>query len=456
MFHLRLSRKLLSFVALAMLIAVIIVAVSVVRPSAAATDTDDEIVVNFGGQASSMFVHWRGPDTTISFGTDSSYGRSATAAPPAITPIDITGPFWAVKIDGLTAGTLYHYKIGQGADHTFRTAPTGDFTWADIGDTGTTFKDPAAGPECATPWLADHWQQIADEHPDFVTHGGDISYANKCGVGSVHQFFQDIKPVSTTAAMEFAWGNHEYGGTTSPPAPTGTPQDRLANYKGRLTMPNAQVLTSDTPSRLTHPGCPAVAPGTGNSCQGNDWGWFDAGGIRFFLWPEGGEPKSVVDAEAGSDAIMHAAQDDPNIRMIVIVAHRPPVSSISAELPLRAELNKAIDTLHGKYSKLRLYIGHHLHGAEVMAPRNGVTYLIDGGGGVEEVRFPKATNAYEAVGSLFHSAHPSHILGTVSGNKMTLQYICGPVFGRNPNADACTPGDVMYSLSLDLPPLSGK
>ncbi|WP_269045177.1 hypothetical protein [Paenarthrobacter sp. Z7-10] len=422
---------------------------------AARPDHDDEIVANYGDQAGTMVLHWRGPDATVFFGRDESYGGTATATAPVITPVDIAGPFREAKIDGLTAGTVYHYKIGDGADHTFKTSPTGDFTWVDIGDVSSTFKDPAAGSACDTPWVADHWRQIAQEKPDFLTFGGDISYANKCGAGSVHQFFNDIKPVSTIAPMEFAWGNHEYGGPTSPPAPKGTPRDRLDNYKGRLTMPNAQTLANDTPSRLNHPGCPAVAPATTNSCQGEDWGWFDASGIRFFLWPEGGEYQSTADAKAKSDPIMQAAQNDPKIRMIVIVAHRPVFSSISAEHPLRAELQDAVDTLHGKYPKLRLYLGHHLHGAEAMTPKNGVTYLTDGGGGVEEVRFPTKPGAFTSAGSVFHSSHPSHLLGTVSGNKMTLKFICGPVYGRNPTKDACTQGDVMFTVNMDLPAATG-
>ncbi|OMH25169.1 hypothetical protein BKD30_06365 [Tersicoccus phoenicis] len=262
------------------------VIVGLARPPA--VDANDEILTNFGDTPTSMVLHWRGPDSTVAYGTDSSYGKTATARPPAITPVDTTGPFWQVTLDGLTPGTVYHYRIGNGADHTFKTAPTGDFRWVDIADAGTTFKDPAAGAKCATPWIGDHWKQIAAEKPDFVTFGGDTSYANKCGVGAVHQFFNDVKPVSTIAAMMFAWGNHEYGGVTSPPAPPGTPRDRLSNYKSRITMPNAQTLANDTPTRLDRPGCPAVAPATTNSCQGNDWGWFDAGGIRFILWPEVG------------------------------------------------------------------------------------------------------------------------------------------------------------------------
>ena len=58
-----------------------------------------------------------------------------------------------------------------------------------------------------------------------------------------------------------AWGNHEW---ESPAV------DDLRNYKGRLLMPNAQ----------TSPGAPRIA------CCGDDWGWFDAGAVRFIAYPE--------------------------------------------------------------------------------------------------------------------------------------------------------------------------
>ena len=121
-----------------------------------------------------------------------------------------------------------------------------------MGDTGTTFYDPAAAASCNTPWMAEVWQQIAADNPDFVTHGGDISYANDCGVGNVHQVYNDMAPIATQRPIEFAWGNHEYGtaGTTAPP---GTPRDTLANYKGR-----APTSPTRRPTRTTQRARPAI------------------------------------------------------------------------------------------------------------------------------------------------------------------------------------------------------
>ena len=178
---------------------------------------------------------------------------------------------------GLSPGELVHYRIGvNGLDHTCPTPPVGDFRWDDVGDTGTTL---------CTPWVATTHALLAADDPDFVTHGGDLSYANVCGVSAVHQYYLDQQVWSTKAAFQPTWGNHEYGQPEAE-APPGTPRDRLANYKSRSTITHAQTLASDGQNRLSPPGCPAVAGSTTNSCRGEDWGWFRVSGVLFISYPE--------------------------------------------------------------------------------------------------------------------------------------------------------------------------
>ena len=125
--------------------------------------------------------------------------------------------------------------------------------------------------------------------PAFVTHGGDISYANGCGRGAVHQYYVDQQVWSAGAAFEPVWGNHEYGepnsdeGMTPPP---GTPRDSLLNYKGRSFITNGQAVPSDTASQIANPGCGWETRATMNTCQGNDWGWFQVGHVLFISYPE--------------------------------------------------------------------------------------------------------------------------------------------------------------------------
>ncbi len=236
-------------------------------PAHAAADSVDEIHYSYGDTAGSVRLFWRGAVTTVYYGPTAGYGSQASATVSPITPVDIAGPFEQATLTGLTAGVTYHYRIGQdGLDHTLRAAPTGDFAFVDIGDTASTLCDP---------WMAAQQQLVADQAPDFVTHGGDISYANECGAGAVYRYFTDQQVWSDDAEFQPAWGNHEYG----PPdedAPPGTPRDSMANYKGREVLTHAQTLPSaDTAKQTGPPGC--AGPAAGNNCRGDDWGWFRAG-----------------------------------------------------------------------------------------------------------------------------------------------------------------------------------
>jgi len=54
------------------------------------------------------------------------------------------------------------------------------------------------------------WQQIAAEQPNFVTHGGDISYANECGWPAAPV----LERYRSAATRRYAvpLGHNEYGG----------------------------------------------------------------------------------------------------------------------------------------------------------------------------------------------------------------------------------------------------
>ena len=406
--------------------------VGLVSPAlAATTEPNDEIHSSIGDSADRMWLYWHGPDNTVQYGVDSSYGQTATAHPPAIRPKDTGQNQWQVQLTGLAPDTTYHYKIGpSGLDHTFHTTPTGDFVWADIGDTGTTY----TGGGCTLPWMSEIWQQLADEHPDLVTHGGDISYANTCGIPSVHQFYNDIAPLATQAAIEFAWGNHESAGG-----------DSIANYKGRFNAPHAQTIPLDTATRVTSPGCPSPSDPTKNGCQGNDWGWWTAGHALFITYPE---PWSgAFDSwQTAADALMQQAENDPDIYMIVTVGHRPAYTNGGVG---DTTLQPILDALADEYSptarpdgKYLVNIAHHLHSGHVISPKHGLLHVVNGGGGYEQ------TNLKKNAGTLWLTNHNEHMLATITGKQLRLDFICGPVFTPNPGQDACTKGAVLYSTTL--------
>ena len=424
--------------------------------TAAGTDTVDEISANYGDDAgTSIWLHWRGAVTTVSYGTDTSYGTTVTATASPITPVDVAGPFERAQLVGLAPGTVYHYQIGpSGADHTVKTAPTGDATWVDVGDTGSTYYLAGSVATCNKSWMGSIWAQLAAENADFYTHGGDISYANECGNPASHQLFDDIAPVSTTRVIEWAEGNHEYGPTNAN-SPAGTVQDSLANYKGRWSMAHAQVEPNDTASQLAHPGCKPAAGTTTNGCLGQDWGWFDVGHYRFISRPEP-DSGAYADWQAKAAVIMADAEANPTIYGIITYGHRPPCSSLkngtawSSDTTVMAAVNYLGDRFSpvarpdGKYL---LDVGHHIHGAEVCSPQHGVWELTDGAGGSEEANYT-ATNP----ASLWKSGHFSHIRAQLVGNQVVISYVCGPVYPIAPTrAPACTMGSTMYSFTITSP-----
>jgi hypothetical protein len=275
--------------------------------AATGTDTADEIKHSFGDTNDSVVFDWHGLEDTIYYGLDSNYGQQAVAAHPSITPVNGDGNYQEVALSGLQTDTVYHYKIGAtGVDHTFQTIPTGNFKWVDIGDTMST----SCGTDGA--WMTGQQQLVADQQPNFVTHGGDSAVPNQCGLPSLHQYFVDQQVWSTGAAFEFVTGNHEYGSPT-PGAPANAITDNESNYKGRIFTTHAQTADNDTPTTTKHPGCGAESGKTSNTCYGRDWGWFKAGGVMFISYPEPETNNAWVGWQAKADTLMAQAQADPTV-----------------------------------------------------------------------------------------------------------------------------------------------
>src|SRR6185437_16420830 len=115
------------------------------------------------------------------------------------------------------------------------------------------------GDSTAYPRVLPTQAQIAEDNPSFVLLPGDITYGNAHGQLSVDQHFDDVSAWSSSAAYMPAWGNHEWDRSLT---------DDLRNYKGRFDIENGRSV--------------AGAPLLG--CCGEDWGWFDAGGVRFISY----------------------------------------------------------------------------------------------------------------------------------------------------------------------------
>lgn len=410
----------------------------------------DEVKYSYGDSRDQVVFNWRGNETTIYYGLDSSYGSQVTASPSAITPVDIEGPFMEARLSGLQPGTTYHYKIGSdGADSVFRTAAgvADSFKAVSVGDT--------IASTCRT-YQDEFNQQVHDQNPDFVLHGGDISLANECGEPAVHQYFQDIETsFSRTAAFMPAWGNHEYGMPTAD-APEGTPRDTLANYKGRVAIPNPQTVPSDTLDKISHPGCGTEVGSTTNTCMGEDWGWFVSGRVLFVSFPELWW-NAINDWQVKAGALMAQAQDNPDIDFIVTYGHRPVLSSTGWTAP--TDYEQVFAYLGDTYSpearpdgKYVLNITQHRHIMEAFSGYHGVAQVVNGGGGQGLINFQ--TILPESVYRMKHLGF-STLEYDANSRELTYSMICGP--SSTYETTTCAPNQVMYTRTFTrttTPPVS--
>ena len=379
---------------------------------AVADTAADEVHYTFTG-ATSVALDWRGTAQDVRYGLTADYGQTETGAAPQWTPISSPGPFWQVQISGLSPGTTYHYSIGGGPDYTFRTPPAAgqQFRFDAIGDIGDTSH---------FSHLADTFSAIAADQPSFVVMDGDLTYANAANATQsvVDQHFNDVMAWSTFAAYMPAWGNHEW---ESPAV------DDLRNYKGRLLMPNAQAS----------PGAPGV------SCCGDDWGWFDAGGVRFISYPEPYTSATWPDWQAKASALMAGAQNDPSINYIVTFGHRPAYST--GYHPGDTTLAGILGGLGATYSKYVLNINGHSHDYERFQPISGVTHITVGTPSSEETPWSGTDSR-----SAFRAYHLGHLRVDVDSTGMRIQEICDDAASKDDIT--CAPGSVMDEYTIGVPP----
>jgi hypothetical protein len=362
----------------------------------------DEVHYTFTG-ATSVTFDWRGPANDLRYGSTTDYGNTVLGLAPAPLPFSSAGPYWEAAITGLQPGTTYHYSIGGSPDAAFSAEPDGSFRFDVEGDVGSSL---------TTPHVATTQQQIAGDDPAFVLVVGDISYAKSPGITAVDQHFDDVLPWSRTAAYMPAWGNHE-----------SVPPDDLRNYKGRFELPHAQ----------TSPGSPAVA------CCGEDWGWFDAGGVRFISYPEPW-PGAWADWQTNVAPIMADAQNDPSINFIVTYGHRPAYST--GRHTGAATLAAAIDQLGATYPKYVLNLNGHSHDYERFAPISRVTHITSGGGG-SGLETPWMTSDPRTV---YRAMRLEHLRVDVSPTALHIEAICGPSTRRDDVT--CTPGSIIDAITL--------
>src|SRR5262245_12555146 len=385
----------------------------------------DEIHWTFTGPTSVSF-DWRGSEDTLRYGLTPGFGFVAVAETPSPLPWSSSGPWKEARLTGLLPNTTYHYAIGDGIAHTFRTLPGPNaqypvYVEGDIGDVDSYWR------------MGEVQSLIAADPPAFVLAVGDLTYGNAHGPQAIDNHFNDVMVWSRDAAYMPAWGNHEWETPTV---------DDMRNYKGRFDLPNPH----------TSPGAPA--PG----CCGEDWYWLDSGTIRFIAYPE---PWSgaLVDWRNQADALMDQAQADTAIRFIVTFGHRPAHSS--GHYPNSTALTGYLDELGASHDKYVLNFNGHSHDYERTYPINGVVHVTAGIGGTgfsrEPGPCPYGGGCPPPSWSAFRAYHHGAVRLGITPTSILVEAICGPPgdSGSNLNDITCSPGEVFDSYQIGVPPVAG-
>ncbi|MDD5632688.1 MAG: fibronectin type III domain-containing protein, partial [Methylococcales bacterium] len=377
----------------------------------------DEIHWTFTGQNSVAF-NWRGTTTenTIGYGLASGVYTQVTATTPNPAPISSSGPFWEAKLTGLSANTLYYYKIGTEPEKTFRTPPapgSNNFNVYALGNMGSssTYFNTGAVQDI-----------IANDLPAFVVGLGDLSLGSINGAATIDQHFNDVMAWSKVAAYLPVWGDLEWISSST---------DSFKNYKGRFNVPNAQ----------TSP----VSPLAG----GKDWYWFDYGNTRFITLPEPWSGAWPAWNTAAGD-LMAQAQADPNIKFIATFGHRPAYSSghYSGSATLKGMLDKLGDT----YSKYTLNINGHSNNYERSSPQHGVTHITVGTGGANLTQDGTCLwlTCAKPDWSAFRAMHLGALKLRFTGSGIEGSFICGPA-GGGKNDVNCKKGSVADKFTIASP-----
>jgi hypothetical protein len=377
----------------------------------AAATAATEVHYTFTGPTSVTF-DWRGGADALRVRVRANRWRTIEAQTPAPDPFSSAGPFRQARVGGLKPGKSYRYVIGAGPAATFHSAPTGSLRFdveADVGDSGS------------YPTVAATQAQIAADKPAFVLVPGDLTYGNDHGQSAVDRHFNDVMVWSRTAAYMPAWGNHEWDEST----------DDLRNYKGRFAIP--------------HPHASAGAPTAG--CCGEDWGWFDAGPVRFISYPEPYTSATWDQWKAQAETLLASAQKSPRIRFIVTFGHRPAYSTgHHSGMP---QLATILDGFGDRYPKYVLNLNGHSHNYERFLPIHHVVHITAAGGGasLEPLSGTDKRTAFRAL-------HLIHLRVDVTRARLTVQAVCGP--STSADAFRCTQGEIVDQYVIKAPKLARR
>lgn len=363
----------------------------------------------------SIQIHWEaatGPSVV-------RYGKDETLQSEKST--SGTSRKQQVTLDGLDADTRYYYRVENGSwrfgPHMFRTAPDypKPFTFCVYGDNrikDTSFQYPHPhGPVI---------QGIAADRPAFFINTGDIF---KTGVDTalyMEDFFLGAKDLIANTPFFLAIGNHEYGGD-----PAARTTKKYFSFPGNKTWYEVnyggiQFLFLDSTILLRRCAENSLQDKTENKLATDEQ----------FIWLVGK---------------LHLPKPDWRI---VVLHHQIYSSGIFG---IDSSLVEILVPLF-EQNQVDLILSGHEHNYE-RSERNGITYILTGGGGsyLRPVNIKNNPSQKSAVAE-FH-----HVRVTVNQNRLSGSAICDVDRSGIPDysdeyrlaTPAFKPGDVIDEFEID-------
>jgi 3',5'-cyclic AMP phosphodiesterase CpdA len=274
-----------------------------------------------------------------------------------------------VTISELVSGARYAWRVERGGGEVSE---------------GSFRAPPAAGESFTLGWLADTMfanstasvEGLAPRAPDIVVHGGDLVYQTH-PYDTWVEFSRHMAAVTSQAMLMTTAGNHEFES-----------MDEVEQMFDRL------------------------YEGQGDS-GGKRYYAFTYGAMRFFVLDSEsgreGYDADVADQLAWLEAELAAAAADPSIGLTAACMHRP-MYTLSKYWQSDATDRDALHAIFAQYGVQLVFAGH-MHGYERFLV-DGVTYIVDGGGGgilydpVEEAEAVEAARPGE--GALQQAWHKSY------------------------------------------------
>jgi hypothetical protein len=370
---------------------------------------------------SSVAFNWRGPETVIQYRSFGPYLQYQAANAPDPMPTPPESLHREVILSGLAPNALYHYRIGDGPQYTFRTPPlrgTSGFWFAVQGDVGSSFTYDTVIPT-QEQIAADEPAVPGDDRPRFVLAVGDLTYGDQGSAQDVYAHFDDVQVWSREAAYMPAWGNHEWQCLSC------NRPDNLNNYEGRFVLPNTQSIAGA-----------AAAKGNGPA---DDWGWFDYGNTRFISMPADDMENATPEWASAVVPIMSQAQADPKITFIVVYGHFPAWHS-GSDHDQGTDMQALFVSLRASFPKFALSIHGHSHHYErwSSAATGGLVSIVSGGGGSA----CGGIRSSQPAGSVARANELHHLKILVHSDRIEGWAICGPIGGSSCR-EQCVPGSVL-------------